>query len=475
MRQNRKSSSPAGDRGRRGGTRPFGIAALLAALALAAVGQTDPLIGRAEAFVDAMSRGDYASAAAVLDAKMTEVFGPDKMAEFWKAVPARFGAFRRRVASRRDEPVPPYDIVLVTCEFEKTTLDARVVLDREGRVAGLNFVPSLPPVKYEPPDYARPEAFEEKDVRIGGGEWPLPGILALPKGRGPFPALLLVHGSGPNDRDETIGPNKPFRDLAWGLASRGIAVLRYDKRTRVYGPKLAADKALAASLTVKEEVVDDAISALGILASEPRIDRSGLYILGHSLGGALIPRIASADKDRSAAGFIIMAGATRPLEDLMVQQMTYLFGLDGGLSDEDRKELEKLKAQAARIKAFTAADLASGENVMGAGPAYWLDLKGYVPPEVAKTIDRPLLVLQGARDYQVTSVDFENWKKALSGRADVAFRLYPKLNHLFGEGAGFSAPAEYARRHASVAPEVLDDIANWILGRGRLPQNPTAR
>jgi dienelactone hydrolase len=480
LRHNRKSFSRTGQPDRTAGTRFVLVATLLVVVVLsfdgaAAAAQTDPLLQKAEAFVDAMSRGDYASAALGLDQKMTEVFGPDKMAEFWKAVPEKFGAFRRYAASRRDNPLPPYEIVLVTCEFEKVTLDARVVFDREARIAGLNFVPSLPPAKYERPAYARPGAFEEKGIRVGRGDWELPGTLTLPKGPGPFPALVLVHGSGPNDRDETIGPNQPFRDLAWGLASRGIAVLRYDKRTRVYGPKIVADKALASSLTVKEEVVDDALSAVEVLLAEPGVDRSAVYALGHSLGGTLVPRIAAADRNGSVAGYVIMAGATQPLEDTMVRQMTYLLGLDGGLSEDDRRQLDQFRAQAARIKAFTPADAASGENVMGAGPAYWLDLKGYDPPAAAKAIERPLLILQGARDYQVTIVDFDNWKTALAGRPDVAFRLYPKLNHLFAEGLGFSTPAEYTQAHASVAAEVIEDIAAWIKAGGRLPEKPTAR
>jgi hypothetical protein len=480
MRHRLNSFSRAGSPDRPAGVRGVFLALLLVAVVLSAAGkaaalQTDPLLLKAEAFVDAMSRGDYASAALGLDQKMTEVFGPDKMAAFWKAIPDRFGALRRRAASRRDNPIAPYEIVLVTCEFEKVTLDARVVFDREGRIAGLNFVPSLPPAKYTPPSYARSEAFEEKEVTVGGGDWALPGVLALPKGPGPFPALVLVHGSGPNDRDETIGPNKPFRDLASGLASRGIAVLRYDKRTRVYGPRIVADKALAAALTVKEEVVEDALSAVEILRAESRVSRSAIYILGHSLGGTLVPRIAAADRNGFVAGYLIMAGATRPLEDTMVRQMTYLLGLDGGLSEDDNRQLEQFRAQAARIKAFTRADAAAGENVMGAGPAYWLDLRDYDPPAAAKAIERPLLVLQGARDYQVTTDDFENWKTALAGRSTVAFRLYPKLNHLFADGVGFSTPAEYTQAHASVSAEVIEDIAAWIKAGGRLPEKPTAR
>ena len=132
---------------------------------------------------------------------------------------------------------------------------------------------------------------------------------------------MLVHGSGPNDRDETLGPNKPFRDLAWGLADRGIAVLRYDKRTSVYGGKMAGNK----NLTVREETIDDALLAVKLLRGRPDIDPKRIFILGHSLGGMVAPRIGA--DDPSLAGLIILAGATRPLPDVAREQLEYIASL----------------------------------------------------------------------------------------------------------------------------------------------------
>jgi fermentation-respiration switch protein FrsA (DUF1100 family) len=176
----------------------------------------------------------------------------------------------------------------------------------------------------------------------------------------------------------------------------------------------------------------------------------------------LIPRIAQAGKDLGIAGFISMAGLTRRLEETYLRQMTYLLNLDGQLSEDDKKQLDDIKATVAKIQSLNKTDVSSGEKLINAPPSYWLDLRGYYPPDVALKVEKPMLILQGSRDYQVTSEDLENWKKALAGRAGVEFKLYPKLNHLFFEGQGIPTPNEYTQIHGSVAEYVIADIAAFI-------------
>jgi uncharacterized protein len=421
----------------------------------------DELIVKARAFMEALRRSDFPGAVKDFDETMMKASGPEKLAEFWKQVPEKLGALKTLGAARRGK-LGAYDIVLITCEFDKMTLDARVVFDQDRKIAGFQFVPPAPPVKYEPPAYGDPARFEEKEVTVGSGEWKLPGTLTVPKGKGPFPAVLLVHGSGPNDRDETLGPNKPFKDMAWGLATRGIAVLRYDKLTYVYGPKLVADPKLAAALTVRQETIDGAIEAVRLLRTVPEVDPKKIFVLGHSLGGMLVPRIAVAGKDLDIAGYIVMAGLTEPLPETFLRQVVYIAGLAGSLDEAGKKHIDEIKAQVAKIYSLTKADAGSSEKLLGASPSYWLDLKGYYPPEVAEKIKKPFLILQGERDYQVTTQDFENWKKALGGRRNVEFRLYPKLNHLFFEGQGMATPNEYMATRGPVAEYVIADIAAFI-------------
>jgi uncharacterized protein len=268
---------------------------------------------------------------------------------------------------------------------------------------------------------------------------------------------VLVQGSGPQDEDETLGPNKPFKDIAWGLASRGIAVLRYVKRTKQYGSASSDDPA---ALTVNDEAVNDARAAVALLASQPKIDPRRIYVLGHSLGAYLGPRIVSGDTH--IAGLILLAGNTRPIGQLIVEQVRDLTSLPGVPAADAQKQVEAAQKIAAEIDrpGLKPGDLVDvfGAKVPG---SYWLDLRGYHPAELAAKLTVPMLILQGQRDYQVRMTDFESWKKALAGRSNVTFKSYPALNHLFLAGTGPSTPADY-QQPGHVSEQVIADVSAWI-------------
>ena len=379
-----------------------------------------------------------------------------KLKETWQTLTTQAGPLQRQ-AEARFEKQARFDIVYVTLEFEKAAIDAKVVLDAGGLVSGLWFVPTREALSWHAPSYAKPDQFIERDVTVGSGEWALPGTLTLPKSAGPFPAVVLVHGSGPHDRDETIGPNKPFKDLAWGLASRGIAVLRYEKRTKEHGARFVSG---GAGITVKEETVDDAVAAVDALRRVAEVDPRRIYVLGHSLGGMLVPRIAEGDP--AIAGFVIMAGSTRPLAPIMLSQSEYIAAADGTVTPEEKAYLDDIKRRVALAESTDLSpETPASALPFGVPASYWLDLRGYDPADAAKAIDRPILILQGERDYQVTMEDFEAWRSALADRRNVTFKTYPSLNHLFIVGVGPSTPGEYSRPD-NVSAEVVVDIARWV-------------
>lgn len=415
--------------------------------------QSDEHVAKAKRFVSQMAAGEFDKAVEPFDGTMKRVLPASKLNELWSGLVKQHGPLQQ-ATDTRTEKVRQYTLVFVTCEFERGKLDTKVVFNTKGEIGGLFFVPSG---KYQRPGYVDPAKFEEEDVTIGKGMMRLPGTLSLPLGNGPFSAVVLVHGSGPNDRDETIGPNKPFRDLAHGLASRRIAVLRYEKRTKQH-PILMSF--MRNSVTVKEETIDDAVAAVEVLKNHDKIDRNRIFVLGHSLGGMLIPRIAKAEA--GIAGFISLAGSTRPLEDLLLEQTKYILSLDGELTEDEKKKIQELEEQVARVKSPDLTRSTPAEDSpLGAPASYWLDLRGYDPATEVKDVGKPILILQGERDYQVTMEDFARWKEALAGRDDVKLISYPHLNHLFIKGEGKSTPQEYSVP-GNVASAVIEDIVKWF-------------
>ena len=348
----------------------------------------------------------------------------------------------------------PNSIVVFPARFATQNINFRIIVNSAGLVAAFFQLPGG--VNWQRPEYSRPDTFKERDVTVGEGEWKLPGTLTVPVGTGPFPAAVLVHGSGPNDRDETVGSTKVFKDLAEGLASRGIVVLRYEKRTLQYRARIGG----MANFTVQEETVDDAVKAIALVRAQAEVNGGRVFVIGHSLGAYVAPRIA--EQDGKLAGLVLMAGNVRPLEDLVVEQVTYM-GITGTEPDSAKvyeTKLEKAKAFQAKVKKLEAGD--EDSPALGGVPvAYWVDLKEYDPAAAAKKLGIPMLILQGERDYQVTMADFAMWKAAVGSAKGVVMMSYPALNHLFVAGEGKSLPAEYAKP-GHVAPPVIDDIAKFV-------------
>jgi uncharacterized protein len=416
----------------------------------------DNLTQEAQNFINQLAESDFSGAFRLFDSNIAQALPEAKLKETWLQLIGQVGPFQKLLTCQAVDRN-----VMVSCQFEKSPVDFRLVFNQSGQMSGLNYQLAAG-TSYNPPAYVHSEAFHEVEVTVGSGEWALPGTLSLPNGAGSFPAVVLVHGSGPQDRDEAIGPNKPFRDLAWGLASQGIAVLRYDKRTKAHSSQYTAE--LIARITDQDEVIDDALFAVQLLRRTPGIDPDRIYVLGHSLGATLAPRIGQ--QDPAIAGLIVMGGMTRTLEDTILDQYTYLYSLSGTMTDEQKDELETLKAKVARVKDPNFSDQVPATDLpLGIQPAYWLALRGYQPAEVAKSLAMRIFVLQGGRDYQVTSAgDFPAWQKALGEKSSATLKVYPKLFHLFMAGEGPSTPQEYMVE-GHVSEEVVQDIARWIMNK----------
>lgn len=400
-----------------------------------------------------LQRAQYDSCQTMFDTIVSNKINAGMMQQIWESMPRYMGEYQS-YGEIRTERRDSTESVFVRCNFAKTKMDLQLTYNRQQKIIGIFFLPPKNTSTYNYPEYSRSNKFYESKITLQSGNYALPAVLCIPNNVKNPPVAVLLAGSGPNDKDESIGPNKPLKDIAVGLASNGIASIRYDKRTLTYGKELAAQP----DLGIKEEVIDDAVSAVNMIRKNPLTKGSKIYIVGHSLGAMCAPLVASKAK---ADGIIMLAGNARPLEDLIAEQYRYLYGA-AREKGEDDPEVKKIADKAAVVKDAKALKTAKPEELPLNLPApYWQSLNAYRQVELAKKLKQPILILQGERDYQVTMTDFELWKKALADKPKNTFISYPALNHLFLKGEGKSMPSEYETQ-GNVEEKVITDMSDWI-------------
>ncbi|OJD65535.1 hydrolase [Bacillus albus] len=419
----------------------------------------NPFISTSLSFIRSMHNEDYKSAFHLTSRSLQKIISEKWMKSYWENLPIQLqsGSFIEIGEVTLKEKNSVHTNVEIQLVFERFTVPLLIKLDPSGKIDDFQPSMSLGPVA-DRPSYSRPESFIDKEVVVGSGAFPLPGTLLVPKGKGPFPAVILVHGDGAADQDETAYALKPFRDLAEGLSSKGIAVLRYNKRTYEHGLKTE----LSPFYTVDKGTTDDALFVTHFLQNEPMIDKNQIYILGHSLGGMMIPKMIEKDQNQNIAGAIVMAGAARTIQDIALDQLEYRLSI-GAIKPEEYKFY---KSQMELLNDPNFSSQNPPKDFQLGSPVYWDSIRKIKAAEMSQKQKTPLLVLQGERDYQVQSkIEIPLWKEQLKERDNVDFRLYPKLNHFFTEGDGeLSKPDEYY--NPSNIPEyVINDIATWVQGR----------
>ncbi len=371
---------------------------------------------------------------------------------------AQFGNIKQKNKAVMKD-LPEYTEVSFAVVFERASYNFVVNVSKKIEVVGFFLRPIQQTdlaAKYAKPVYEKPNDYTETSLVLKSKPYELPAVLTFPKGKKNVPIVVVLHGSGPQDMDGTIFSTKMYRDLAVGLAAQGVACLRFTKRTKAF-PDLVSTNIEA--LTVQDEVVIDALAALEMAENIAGIDKSKVFLLGHSLGAMLAPIVAQ--QYQKEAGLILMAGTTRPLEDLILEQTTYLS--IGDTSQNAQLAISVITEQVQNVKAN--AQLSENfykELPLGLPVNYWLSLSKIPLEASAKAYQsKPILLMQGQRDYQVTMKDFEIYQRLLGTNPKAVFKTYEKLNHLFMAGEGKSMPSEYYAV-TNVPEEVVQDIANFI-------------
>ncbi len=343
----------------------------------------------------------------------------------------------------------------------------------------LDFVRSdkaLELLRPQTPEKPYPYQEEEVTFAAGDGKATLAGTLTLPQGAAPFAAAVLVSGSGPNDRDETIEGHKPFLVIADFLTRKGIAVLRYDQRG------IAQSTGNYSNATIND-FAQDAQSALTYLKSRKEVDGKRLGIIGHSEGGILASQVATHSND--ASWLVLLATPATTGERTLLRQ-SELIARAGGLGEEQilrsleidrkayaavreekdagalQKRLESLVAQSGLGAAMPPAALQAQLKVMST--PWFRQFLDYDPEPVIEKIKCPVLALNGDRDLQVDaseSVPLLRKAYEASGNSDFTVVEIEGVNHLF-QKAQSGSPALYGAIEETLAPEVLTSIGNWV-------------
>ncbi|WP_027295841.1 alpha/beta hydrolase [Robinsoniella sp. KNHs210] len=406
------------------------------------------LLEQAKAFANDIVAGDYEKIKSdyQFEDQLKEVLGNGQLEQSLApaiAASGKLNEMKEAWVSSRSQ----YTNVEVPCDFETQPWNMVISFNKEGKIGGIH----TGEYKEASEETSMPEGVKETamNLKVKDG-WELPGIFTQPENKTEYAAVVFVHGSGSSDKDESLGQLKPFRDLAWGLAQKGVASYRYDKISYVYGKELAADP----DFTVYDETVNDAVAAVKMLREQKGITK--VYVVGHSQGGQMMPAIAEA---ASPDGCIMMAAPARGFAETIERQCKYLQSLEKNPTEEVTKSYENMFKEIDKMKNIDS--LGADEKIMGQSVKYMKSIFDFDSVKEAEKMTMPVLVLQGEEDYQVTMDDFKIWEEHFKEKANWEFQSFPGLTHVFMPGKYEDGAANYqGEKH--IPEEVMASIATFV-------------
>ncbi|RZL39000.1 MAG: DUF3887 domain-containing protein [Pedobacter sp.] len=375
---------------------------------------------------------------------------PDNLKTLWGNVKARMGELTALDAVQSKKQGEFFAVTL-DAKFERQDQDFVLMFNNAEKIVGL-YMPQKN-AGYTKPFYVDTALVSEKSVYMQSGTHQLAAVITTPKNATNFPIVVLVHGSGPSDMDGTVGPNKPLKDIALGLAVNGIATVRYVKRTVIYAAEFGK------AFTVKEEVVDDAVAAVALARTVKGADLKSIFVFGHSLGGMLAPKIAAFAPDLK--GFILAAAPARKLTDIIIDQNKYLITSSKDTTAATKKLLADAIVEIEKSRLTKLGTIKPDSVILGLPASYWVDLNTYDQVATAQRSTKKIYVLQGGNDFQIPETDFELWKQALGTKPNATLKFYGEINHLLSPQLEKGNNTQY-QKMMNVGEGVIKDLSAWI-------------
>ncbi len=419
-----------------------------------AIAVTEDIINqfKAEEYERIYDRGD-----SIIKRRITK----DRLQNIWESLATINGELK-------ENGIPKYDfldtmhLTTTKLKYKNGAVGLRLAFNLNWELAGLFIIDAEP--MYNIPAYANTFGFYEIKIPFGPEGFEGEAILTVPIAEKKYPCVIIIGGSGPVDKDLTLGPNRIYKDFAWGLANKGVASLRFDKRTKLYWSKIMEQHQTGKYYTIEQEYLEDINTLVKKLSKKTQINPNRIFLMGHSQGAGLMPLLIKQNK--KVAGGIMLAGNYSSMTDLMLYQFDYLQAIQAK-SKEDSTQFDKLRNQALQAQKLPLPNTMPDDKLPQRYPfSYWNYLSKLNLPQLALKNNKPVLILQGVRDYQVPFSEYQKWQTLLKEKPNYMFASFEKLNHLFLEGIGKSTPTEYFNR-SNVPEYVIDEIVKWINAQPR--------
>lgn len=411
--------------------------------------------------IDLFKTEQYEKAYSLGDEIMLRRISPDRLQGIWESLASVNGDLKE-VGSTSYLFIDTVHITTTKLKYKNGSVGLRLSFGLNWKLRGLFIVDAEP--MYNIPEYVNTFGFYEIKIPFGPVGFEGEAILTVPIQQKKYPCIIIIGGSGPIDKDATIGPNRIYKDFSWGLANKGIATLRFDKRTKAYFGKIMKEHKNGNYYTIEQEYLEDIKELVKKVSKKEAIDPNRIYLLGHSQGGGLMPLFLKQNK--LVAGAIMAAGNYTTMPNLMQYQFDYLMPMQVKTKD-DAALFDRLRMQAKNATKGNLPNTFPNDSLPAMYPfSYWNFMNKIDFIKLAKSNKKPVLIIQGERDYQVPISEYKLWKDALTEHNNYMFTSFAKLNHLFMEGEGKSTPDEYSIR-GNVPEYVIDEIAKWIKAQPR--------